>query len=528
MSDQIDLQEDDKKREPSIRRKIRQESEQSLLDYMQELSTTGAFEIKIHRKVPKTWLGKNIEGLLGVFDEPVTEAELFELYGGGHYLLEFYAPDNSGKNRPVGQRVVKIAGDPKLVVSEAALAQTSIVRDGDPGIIKETLRMNERQLDRAEQRAKEAEERADERVRRGDPAMAMIMAEQRELRSLIAEKDRQMIDMIREQSKPQESRPQDRIFERLVDGESARIESIVVKHNAEVAAMRERHNAEVDRLQARMDDSLRRQDDAHQRGLSDLRDAHKREVDSIHRAHDQQVLVSTAANGSLIEGYKREISHLDRQLTTSQTELVELRVKKDKGLIETITEIATAKEALASLGGGDEPKEESSTIERVINGVVNSSLAQGIAERLANGPGGAPQAQARVPSSPAEIPENVRFEGADGNMYIRRGNKIMALRRKTGGPVPTGQVFPPVDPTVVAQAVQFMEGAFRNGTEPEAFAASARSLVPDSVVNALRAQGVDVFLSNVAQLDASSSLHSIAGKTWARKVVAMLVGDGAE
>ena len=81
-----------------------------------------------------------------------------------------------------------------------------------------------------------------------------------------------------------------------------------------------------------------------------------------------------------------------------------------------------------------------------------------------------------------------------------------------------------MDPAMIAMAVAYMEGAIRNGTDPETFAGSARSQIPDSVINALRARGVDAFLSDVASLEASSPLHSIAGRTWVREVAAVLVG----
>lgn len=516
MTAEAQVERDEEKREAPIRRRLREESEQSLLDVMQGLTTSGAFEIKVHRRVPKTWLGKNIEGLLWTVEgETFTEADLFERFGGGHYLLEFFSPDAGGRMRPVAQRVVKIAGDPKMEANQAALAQVVAAKDEDAGLVKEALRMAERQAMVAEQRATRIEERAAERG--PDPSIQLMMDELRSMRKQIADKDAQFVGLLRERGEPREAdRATDRILDKLVDGDSGRVAALVAQHQAELGAARERHNAEIDRISSRTDDLLRRAEDAH-----------KREVDALNRAHDQQNAVAAMAQTAVTEGYKREIAHLSRVLEMAQKELAELRVKKEKGLLETITEAASVKDALSALGGDGE-KEESSAIERVITGILNSELAGGIAQRLATGPGAAPST-----ATAEELPPNQPVRMPDGRVVVRRTDEsgrdlgVVELRRKKRSAGGAARKGPPVDPELVKMAVTYMEGAFRAGTTPEIFATSASSRVPDGVVHSLRARGVDDFLSDVAQLESGSPLYTIAGKLWVRKVAAILV-DGGE
>jgi hypothetical protein len=70
-------------------------------------------------------------------------------------------------------------------------------------------------------------------------------------------------------------------------------------------------------------------------------------------------------------------------------------------------------------------------------------------------------------------------------------------------------------------AVNFMENAVRNGTDPTKFAQTARNLVPGDVLSFIQRVGIDTFLDKV--IDANSPLASVRGRQFARQVAKILV-----
>ena len=164
-------------------------------------------------------------------------------------------------------------------------------------------------------------------------------------------------------------------------------------------------------------------------------------------------------------------------------------------------------------------------------------------------------------------PPHVPFTGQDGNLYVHDGQGNVApvqrplkLKKRprpavAAAPPPPPPAPPPADAPadqqaayeaeraaheeaakahadammaqqaseiprdMVQAAVVYLEGAFRGNQEPSVVAQSLRSqgLVPDSVFQFMRDQGVDALLEKVARLEASSPLATQAGRNWVRK-----------
>jgi hypothetical protein len=105
---------------------------------------------------------------------------------------------------------------------------------------------------------------------------------------------------------------------------------------------------------------------------------------------------------------------------------------------------------------------------------------------------------------------------------VPEGAAVVPIRRR-----PQPRVIE-LNPLEVATAVTFMEQSIVNGTDPRQFAESARSMVPKQVMAALKAQGVDAFLAQTAQLQDGSPLATQNGRNWARKVARYLVEGGPQ
>jgi hypothetical protein len=493
--------------EPPTRRRIREQEEQSLFDYLRSLSGDGTpIKVSVIRMLPKTWEGRTIEGTLDTFEEPIAEEEIRELFGGGKYKLVIYTPNAKGSWQYATSRQIKIAGDPRLdgLVTTATRGN---INEEPPSVVRDAMRMSQQMVARAEARAERATEH------RPDPASQMVMDELRAVRHEMRAKDERILELAT--AKP-DSSASEILLGKMVDGESARMAALRTQIDSEVRSRNDMHRAETDRLHQRYEDIARRGEAAH-----------TREIDMLRQSSDNNQAVLKVSYEGQIDGFRREIAHLDRQLTVAQSEVAELRAKKDKPMIETLAEMAAVKDAFESFGGD---KEEGSTVERIISGVMGSPLAEGIANRLsasgAMAAGGAiPNPQ---PQGEPEVPVNQPVHLPDGRVIVRRTNgQVVELRRKPKPPAPTGEDGIVVDDEDISVALQFMENALAGDADPEEFARTARNLVPSlasgPIAELLRAKGVDAFLSRVAKLSPGSPLLQQHGKNWTRKVAAVLL-----
>lgn len=479
----------------------RERTDRDAFEYMRTLSDNGDIKVTVSRLKPQVCkkTGRNIKGHLETFDEPITEEDIQEQFGGGTYTLQIRVPNSQGKYVFKGSRTVHIAGDPRVIGPDPE--QKPQREDAD--IVKQTLSTMQGLLDRNDRHGT-------------DPAMKSLIeglqGQLGHLQSQLASKDERILEMF--SRKPEET-TSDRLLGKMLEGESVRINGMRTQHESELRMLKENHIDEVKRLNERFDRMVER-----------LEDNHKREIDSLKTHQEVQITALRTAQESVVDGYKREIKHLDRELTKSQTELAELRGKKDKSALDMLTEVSSLKTALDEFkGGGDESP--SSTWERVAQTVMQSPILEGIGQRIAEGPGGsgggAPSASS---AEDGEMPINHPLRLPDGRVVVKKPDgKIMEIRKrkKTMTTDGGGGQSIEIDPEEVKVAVSFMEGAFNNETPPEVFASTARNLIPGGIMTALKAQGVDAFLSNVAVLEPGSPLGTQAGRNWIRKVADALM-----
>lgn len=496
---------------------LRRQDEVELNAYLRSLSAETPIRVTVIRAYPKSWKGHNIGGSLDSYEDTIDEETIKETYGGGTYRLRIMIPGDNGGWQYFANRTLKIAGDPKVrgLINDENLG-------GEPGkespsIVNQTLKAMGDIASRAEERAQRIEERS--RHREPDPILRETLQhsreEARELRRQMEMRER------RWEEKMEESRGAsghtEMLLGKFIDGESGRMQSLRMQHESELRSMRERHQMEIDRISSRADDIMRRAEDAH-----------RREIDSINRSNDSRFDSLKLSQKTTEGALQRENDNLRMELTAVKTELAEYRAKRDKPVTDQLTEMMAIKNAFEEFGGGKD--EGGGTLDKIAGTL--SPLIEGVATRMAAGsaPPGAMMApgQAGAPPQPSqeEIPVNQPVQMPDGRIIVRRadGSIVQLSKRQKRPMTPTGEEIPKLDPADVQIAVEFMENAVRNDTDPEQFAATARNLVPTPILKTLRSLGVDRFLTEVANIGPGSPLATVAGKNWARKVAQSLLG----
>jgi hypothetical protein len=399
----------------------------------------------------------------------------------------------------------------------------------------------------AQQRADEAEERS-----RGNNggfdyhAMSVLnaplIAQLEAAQELVRDLQNRVIDQA--SAKPTDPF-RDRILEKMVDGESARIEALRQQFESEMRQLRENHHAEIKMIREQHRDDMKQQDRRHER-----------EIDMMRHSYEGQVKSNDVAYGTRTDGLKSEVDRLNRELTESRAELATLRAKKDQTLPEKADELIKVKEALSGLGG-DGDDSDKPWYERILAAAGNSEAALKLIEKVTGG-GGEPTAEEQQMLPPVGMP----FQGPDGNVYVRnpdnsvtqvdmaaqqrraRVAQIRAARKQQQAQAGQAQAQPaapgaepgegeeeparPPDPGEVAIAINFMENALKNNTDPAQFAATARNLIPGDILRFIAHVGVDDFLNKVANLEPGSPLTTQTGRNFARAVAKQLLEGVSE
>jgi len=515
MSEIVTETEDTDIKENAVHRKFREQANASLFDYLKSMQTETPIKVSVIRELPKTWEGRSIEGTLDSFEEPISEEEIRDLFGGGKYKLVIYTPSAAGSWQYATARKLKIAGDPKLdgLITTGSSSKNNREEES-PSVVRDAMRLSQSMVERAQERADRADQERYRRPEGADQTTKMLMNELASLRHEMAAKDERLFNMAT--SKP-ESSVLETLFGRSLEGESARMAGLRQQTESELRMKNDMHKAEIDRLHQRYEDIAKRQEEQH-----------LREISNLTRANDNQMTIMKASYDGQLAGYTREISHLDRQLTVAQKEVAELRAKKDKSLLDSMSEMAAMKSAFEEFGGGKE--EQGGALERIVGNVMGSPLLEGIASRVAGGPGamGADMPQQYAQEEEPEIPVGRPVQMPDGRVIFRKADgTIMQIRKKEGVPAPTGEPGSDISDEEIGIAMQFMESALAADANPVEFGRTARNLAPSlssgPIQALLRTQGVDAFLARVAKLNPNSALLSQHGKNWVRKVAAVLL-----
>lgn len=498
---------------------LAQAEDKSIFEWLQEFGTSGALKIKLERKYPREWQGHHIAGFLEEYDEPFDEKDIKQRFGGGKYQVKTFRPNPKGGWTYAGAKSFEIEGDPRL--SGALLAETpgapkTVLKDGDDVALQgKALDHMARAAELSQKRAWELEDE-NRKKSGGDaelmklaldpPAVKMLQQEMAEMRRQMAEKDAQILNLITNANKaPTTPTVIEKTFEHLVAGESGRIEAIRTQHESELRTMRENHRHDLDQERARLQTEMERRERSQEREIGMIRETHAQAMKSVEQSYEAR-----------LDGFKGRVADLERQLAEAKTEVAKLRDIKEKGPLDAVEQVAQLKNALEILGPGEQ--EPASTWERVLQTVMQSPMAQAVASRVENAP------PATAPQVNPEVLKRKRAAAAA--RAAAQGGETAVVPIRKAKAAPQGQVIE-LNPMEVAAAIQFVEQAITNGTDPAAFAVSARSMVPQAIMSALRQMGPDVFIQ-AANPPEGSILYSQKGRNWMRKFVAQLLGMGDE
>lgn len=506
-----------------VQKEIVEQEEKDTREWLEELGADASIKVALTRMRPKTYRGYHVGGTLETYDEPISNEDIREAHGGGKYQLKVSRQDSKGRWKYFAAKTIEIAGPPKLdnLVGQENEPQPrgSAVQE-DSTLAERALQMTEEQLRRAQEEA----ERAREEGRRG-PDVALLETFMAPLREQMAAAQRENADLRRAlmekmHEKPPENPFQERLLDKLIDGDNARITALRAQYESEIRTLKENHAAE-----------LAAQRRAHEQDVERLEKRHEREIETIKAAHAMSSSALETANGVRADALKMEVDRLNRELTEARAELATLRAKKDKPITEQASEILQIKEALESLGGGGDGDKsvwerlgtaalESPILGRLLGAAGGDDDAE--EQNEAPAPAGSPTGNEMLP------PVGVPFQAPDGNIYVRRPDDSLAqvdpdqLRKARAAAArrpANGETKPRApDEVEVAAAVAFMEAAIRNGTSPEAFASSAGSMIPADILAYIKQVGVDEFLNKVAKLEQGSPLATQSGRNFARKV----------
>lgn len=506
----------------AARNAINQEAE-SIHAWLAGYGSSGDIRVALYRRDPKRYKGVKTDGLLETWSEPITHELVQELHGGGKFQIQVHQaiPNKAGIGqwRYAGSRMFDIAGPPRL---SNIRNEDAYDNEGDDGKVPmapmqaaDDNPLSQRAMSLAESLTRESREEAAELrrmmgQRQSDPAMmAMIEGLQRnlsELQRVSADKDSRLLQIL---NAPKDNSQVDQLVQALREANqdhAQRIAEMRAAHDSELRGLRQFHQQELSSQEKRLERQQEQSVASHQRELDAMRDTYRSSGDGQKQAYETR-----------IESLKDAMSRLDHELHKAETELSTLRARKDAGPLEQIEKLVALKSGMESLMPAPEPEgEDRSPLERIVEALMQSPVAKGVAQRLAGTseqPTERMVAVRRPDGRVTQLPES----------YVRQQQAAQAEAKQPPKPGAT------LKRHEVAMALQYMEQAYRNGTDPAVVAASARNLVPMDIQRFIGSKGVDVFLNDVAQLGGDSPLATVLGRQYARKVADFLMnGDSQE
>ena len=350
------------------------------------------FLIKITRKQPRIWKGSDIAGHLESVTETIDEEYIREKWGGGTYFIMVHRRDREGRMKYETARTIKLSGDP-VVSKDMAAAQEPAPSDGST--VGQAMAAMQWMTKEALSEKREAER---SKPTGFDPALmqviqAPVLEQVRSMQALVqqlqaqlAAKDERIADVL---TRRRDDGPtfQDRMLEKMVEGESSRIEALRANHDSELRQLKEYHHSELERERERMRDDMRSREKQHERELEAMREARRVAEDANKTSHETRV-----------DGLKAEVTRLQGETAALKAEVAELRARKEKTLPEQAREIAAVQEALQAIGvGGKDDDDDKGMFERVVGAVMDNPEAIGqIIGGVRGAPAGPSPEQARA------------------------------------------------------------------------------------------------------------------------------------
>jgi len=498
-------------------------------EWLDGLSAQTAIRIEVRRQSPKMFrdpqTGREVQvgGHLKNYDQVISEEDVQQAHGGGTFQIIVKIRNKRGQWSYFNARTIEIAGDPKLDDVPRAFTPPSQPQQ-TPGPDPMTQNLMGKAFDFMADAANRANNRPPMQqgaagadiTRAVEAAIAPLQATIQMLTQQLAQKDQEM-RLIREQAAKGDPY-KDTLLDKLMDTDNARLQAVRIQYDSEIRMLKEQAIQNENRLR-----------DQHQRDLDRLERAHERELASAKSSAEVERRALEGSQGTTKMVLDAEVRRLEKENTELKSELSTLRNKKDPTLAEKIREMKDLKELV---NDDDEDEEEKGTLEKVLEAAGGLPIMSALAARIEGGGAGAQQAAAaaqqaqQIQMQPAKPRKLVRNRATGAVMAPQADGSLKPVQRVVPSPDGNSQVqIPPVDPAMVKQAIDYMTSAFTSGTKPEDFADSARPMVPQSVLGAIRALGIDEFMSKVAQLDGTSPLATQSGRNWRRRVANRLLGE---
>lgn len=480
------------------------QEERAIYEWLTEFNAgQPGVRVILDRREPDFHDGVKVRGHVITLEEPIDETTIAQRWGGGKYLLKVMKQTPNGGFKFVKSRIVEIAGDP--LVPRKTGESLAAKPNEDTSTVKSAMSMTERLLESAERRAEKLEGELRRDTRQPGYDVGLISAITEPLKQMAAQAQQDALETRRELARvTSESRKgdpvQERMLEKLVDQDSARVAAIRATHDAELRMVREHHMAEIGRLESRFD-----------RLLESAKDGHKREMDAINRASDNATSTLKLAYETQIKTLENQLGGLRSDLDAAKKEIVELRVKKDVPLEETMMRMFQMREMFENFAGG---KEEPGW-RAIADVVMNNPITQGVAKRIAGD---------QQPQQPQQAPTRKAVAQRVAQRKRPQGEQVAAGEATTPAELPAApQGIPGVSEAELYLAVNFIESAINNNADPRTFAASAAAQLPPGVRGVLRKEGVEGLLQR-AQINESSVINTMHGQSWLKLVVDTLIG----
>lgn len=512
---------------PESIREMRRGENQELVDYLQQIRGSASIQIAIHRLKPQLFKGKNIKGHIENVEEPISEDELRDRYGGGQYQLKVKRRNDQGSWVFMTSTVVDIAGDPRIDnlagnVDESsghnsAASIAGIHADAETKVAMASLSMMERQLE--QMRTQHANSGMDAKML--EQLMKPMELQVKMMQEQMSQKDKQFAEQMNKPADPF----QQKLLEKFVDGDQARVNALRAQYESEIRAIKEGHSQDIKRLEDRHDRLLSEVKRDHERQMDMQKNGYERELASIKALHAQMDVAATSSTAIIKSSLDRDLARLEREVADLKSENKSLREKKDKSVMDMVKEVNQFKEELGvEAEGGDK-----SALERVVDTIVQSDQIMGIAGKwLSKEPANAAPAprapQQQLQQAPPRYVRDKRTgQVGEWNPAKQRYEEVPQRRQKAGPGAPVEDLQIP--PEHLQAAITILERSYANKVPPKNFAATISTALPAEIFQAIRDHGVDGFVNKVAKLGASSPLRRQDGINWLREVGKVLIGD---
>jgi hypothetical protein len=507
--------------------------DQALKDYLDMLGPDGSIRVRINREAPKTVRvnGRDYPtaGHLDTVNECIDEEWLREQYGGGTYKLTITSrrQTEGGSFKYAGHRQVVVAGDPKIeklpTNAVAATPSGPAPAPESAGMVKEVMGLLKDELGHA----REAKPQGI------DPAVQMVIDQLRDdakRRDAQMDKLQQQLDQARHQ-KPPEDPFREKMLDKLIDGDSARVTALRAQHESELRAAKDGHVQEVRLIEDRHDRTIKQMQQTHELMLAGMKASYEREIAALNASHQATATANTATKEVTVVTLNAEIKRLERDNDELRKDNRDLREKKDKPLIEQLKDMKTLKEAFSD---GEEGDGSASTI-REIAGMIPSAI-EGIGGIMASRSAAQQQpqqVQARAAAQAQQQRPRV-VAAPNGERLMQVGNKLVPVKPKpkvvttdAGETIEIPKIEEPTLRLIISQ----LEAAFGRDEDPNIVAQSAKAMIPPDILawilqhHTEQVSGVDLFMQKVAKLPGSSPLATQGGRNWLRRVGAILIGE---